>query len=509
MAQVNKIDSNVTGLRIAEEETPGVLPTTPDWIPHEPNSYADFGGEITTIARNPINPDRQRKKGVVTDLNAVGGFQSDLTQTNMQSILQGYLLADLRPKGEEIVTGVVTTDTYEMADTTGFVVGYLVEGQNFDDAANNVLGEITAVVPATSVTVDQLLVNDAAPAADARLVVVGVAGAAGDIDVDAAGTLPTLTSTVLDFTTLGLIPGEWIHVGGDAALSFFPTNAENNGFKRIRSIEATILTFDKSDSAMITEASAADVIRLFFGRVLKNETGTLIVKRTYQQERTLGAPDDTLPAEIQAEYVEGGAPSEFTINLASADKVTVDLNFLGEDHTQVDGPTALKTGNRPDVEEADAFNTSSDFSRIRMAEIVAGEEAPTPLFAFAQELTLIINNNVQQNKALGVLGSCGTTFGTFEVGGSLTAYFSNISAIQAVRNNADITLDFILVKANSGIVVDVPLITLGDGKANVEQDQPILLPLTSEAATAAKIDTALNHTLLMVFFDYLPDLADL
>lgn len=518
MAAVDSIDSNATGLRIAEEVSFGVLPGSPVWNPLEPNSYPEFGGQVTTIARNPINPSRQRKKGVVTDLDATGGFNTDLTQTNLQDPLQGHFFASLRPKGEESVTAVdvdlANPDEYEVASTTGFQLDDLIQGQNFAQLANNALNVVTGLVADTSVEVaDGLLVAEPAPPADARIVVVGHQFQTGEVDIDATGALPRLVraSGVKDFTTFGIIPGEPIFVGGDLTAEEW-VGAENNGLKRVRQVGVDFIEFDKSDAAMTDETGTGLTIRLFFGRVLKNENGTEanfpIVKRSYQLERTLGAPDDAQPTEIQAEYIEGATPGEASFNLQGQDKLTVDLSYIGADRTVIDGPTALKTGSRPALTESDAFNTSSDFSRIKLAQVVPGDEAPLPLFAFSTELTLTINNNLSPNKAIGRLGAFQISAGTFQVGGNITAYFSDVAAVAAVQNNADITLDFFLAKSNSGIAMDVPLITLGDGRPNVAQDEPITLPLSMDAATGASVDPLLDHTLLMVFFDYLPTAAE-
>jgi hypothetical protein len=513
MAQVDTIDSNATGLRYAEELSFKVLPGSPIWIPLEPNSYSDFGGNPTLTPRNPINDSRQRSKGPITDLEVTAGINSDLTQTNLQDLMQGYFFADFRPKGEEIVTLVdvdtANPDEYQVAATAGFKVGDLIQGQNFVEAANNAVNEVVAVVVDTSVEVIDGVLTDETPPADAQIVVIGVkATVADDVDVDATGLFPAYVSATLDWTTLGLSVGELIFVGGDVALSSMVT-AANNGWKRVRTISATRLEIDKSDLPMVDETAGTSLLlEIYFGRVLKNEAAALIIKRFYQLERSLGAPDDTLPAEIQAEYLIGCLPATVNFNIPNSSKLEVDLTWVGGDNETIDGPTVLKTGARPGLEDADGFNTASDFSRIRLAEHTDGVEAPVPLFAFAQELTITINNNVTANKAVGTLGAIGITAGTFEIGGSITAYFANVSSQDAVRNNVDVTLDAILVKNNAGISFDMPLIALGEGRPNVEQDAPITVPLEMAAARGRKIDPAMDHTLMMVFYDFLPNAAD-
>lgn len=511
MAQVNKIDSNITGLAYAEEASLGTLPGSPVWNRLEPNSYDDFGGELTTVAPNPINPSRQRKKGVITDLDASGGFNHNLSFYNVKDLLQGVFFADMREKGREVVTAVdvdtTNPDEYEVAATAGFLTGSLIKGFNFTNSANNGLNVVTAIVTDVSVEVaDGQLVAETPPA-NAYIQVVGYRSASGDIDVDASGDLPKLTSTTLDFTTLGLVVGQWIYVGGDLTANQFST-AANNGFKRVRAIAANELTLDKSVLTMVTEANTTKLVDIYFGDVLRNESGTDIVRRSYHVERTLGAPDDGSPSDIQSEYLRGAIPSEFTINIPTANLVNVDLAFLALSHEQREGGDGPLQSSVVSAQRSDIYNTSSDFSRIKMSTVSDTDEAPTPLFAFITEATLTINNNLSPNKAVGTLGAFDVTAGTFQVSGNITAYFSNVTAIQAVRNNADITLDMAIVKDNQGIVIDIPLVSLGDGRLNVEQDQPITLPLSMDAATAEDVATGMDHTMLLTFFGYLPNAAE-
>lgn len=499
----NKIDSNGTGLRFAEESSPKTLPGTPIWYPLEPNSYNDFGGQLSTVARNPINPSRQRKKGTITDLDASGGFSHDLTQKNLTRLLQGVMFADIREKpttqpmnGTALALTATTATTYTAASGLGvFITNHLLLASGFSVAGNNGLKLISAAA-AGAVTTTGLTVET--PPAAAKLEAVGYEFASATLDVTMVGGFPRLNraSGVVDFTTLGLVPGEWIYLGGDAVGTQF---ANNKGFARVSAVAAGYIDLDKTDWTPQAETGAAKTIRIFFGSVLKNEASAALIKRrTYQVERTLGADANG----TMSEYLVGAVPNELTIDIKQADKVTMDLSFVAVDNEQRTGTQGVKPGTRPVAEVTEAFNTSSDFSRIKLAVVDPASASPLPLFAFSTELSLTLNNNVTPNKAIGTLGAFDTSAGTFEVGGKITAYFADIAAVQAVRNNTDATIDIAMVKNNAGFVFDVPLMSLGDGRLNVEQDQAITLPLDMNAA-----ESKFNHTFLINVFPYLPTIA--
>lgn len=518
---INKQDSNFTGLAYAEEVCFKQLPVLaedgfdPTWYGLEPNSYSDFGGNIASVARAPLDPSRQNKKGTITDLDASGGYNHDfINDLNLLRLLQGFAFADVRQKpttkpwnGAQVVVGAVTAATDKIAlPSTGVafnVPGFIVRNVGYGVAANNGL-HVVVSADADDITVAAApgLTDEANPPDAAYTEVVGYEFDTAEAGITKTGNVLTLTDSGNALATLGLIPGEWIYIGGDGAADA-DSFVNNKGFARIRSIAAGAIVLDDTTFAGATETSTGKKIRIFFGNVIKNEkTPALIKRRSYHFERTLGEGETA----TQAEYLEGAVPNELTLNIPSADKLNVDMSFVAADYTYRSGEVEdeIKSDGEAFVNAAgaDAFNTTSTVVRMKMAILDEDSSFPSPLFGYVTEGNLSINNGITPNKAVGVLGGFDTSAGNFVVGGSLTAYFTTVAAAQAVRNNADVGFNLISAAENAGFVFDIPLLGLGGGRANVEKDQPIMMPLEPMAA-----ESKFNHTLLFNHFPYLPTVA--
>lgn len=524
VCEVVKIDSNITGLSIAEEVCLKQLPVLavdgfdPTWYGQEPNSYSDFGGDLTTVARAPIDPSRQNKKGTVTDLDASGGYNTDFTKSNMTRILQGFFFADAREPASTVpmngpriaITGVTAADkTYTIASGgTNFAAGQLILAAGFANAANNGLKRVTAST-ATTVVVAETVVDEAAPPAGAKFQRVGGELIAGDVSFAVVDGIPSLVSTTTDFSTFpNLFAGKWLFIGGDATANRFVNNV---GFARIKAVSANSITFDDTTWAPVNEAGTGKSIRFFAGISIKNEKlAALIKRRSYQIERTLGeGPEAENPGDQQAEYLIGAVCNELTVNIPQADKINADLTFVACDNTYRSGAAGdenkIKSSTLGTLVSApgeDAFNTSSDIYRIKMAIVDPSTSAPSPLFGFVSEANVSINNGVTPNKAVGVLGAFDTSAANFTVGGSITAYFTSVAAVKAVRANADVGLSIIAASKNAGFIFDIPLLGLGGGRINVEKDAPITVPLEPAGA-----ENPNGYTMLFESFVFLPNVA--
>src|SRR5690606_1482292 len=286
--------------------------------------------------------------------------------------------------------------------------------------ANNGLHVVSSAAAAALVVSSALV--DETPSATATLTKVGHQYASADITVDASGARPALVTAAGDFRELDLVPGESVYVGGDLAAEQL-ADAANNGCKRVYSATQTTLTLDKSELDMITDASGTGkTVRIFTGFALKNEQGSSFFRQFLQFERTLGAPDDAQPTQIQSEYVTGAIASEYTLELPAAGKATASQTYMGQGYETRTGATGVKAGTRPDLPQLDAINTSSDVCRFRVARLSgASDEAPAPLFALIQSCSLTINNSINRGTALGVVGAARFTVGRFACTGNFDA----------------------------------------------------------------------------------------
>ena len=325
------------------------------------------------------------------------------------------------------------------------------------------------------------------------------------------GTLPQLTTTTKTLTELDVSVGDWIYIGGDSAATQF-TTAANNGFARVRTWAANAAELDLHDTTMVAETSSGSkTLQIFFGRVIQNQAEEANQQRhTYQLERTLGEDASGL----QAEYLKGSVIDTVTFNFPLQEKAMAEFSFQALDHEVIDGDgTPLTKSSQSSVTENVAllgeapFNTATDIS-YRMSVFTEGTEAPTPLFAYLESLTCTVSNNVSRVDALGTHGSIDMSYGGLDVGAEPLAIFEDVDALDTIRNVSDVNLNWRLVRSNAGLHFDMPLLTMSSPGVDVATDTPIKMTMTGEGNTGASIDsTALDHTLKITVFPYLPTAA--
>ncbi len=477
----NTTQSNLTGLAIAEETTYKNLPTTPIWTPLEPNEYSDFGGDVTMVARNPIKSDRQLRKGVVTDLEASAAFGMDFTQKTPYSLLPGFMFANWRQQNRGVATAASATAFTTSAIT--FPTNALVFADGFDNSENNGIFKRTGGTT-TSHTVGGLTAESGV---SGTLTLAGVEFGSGVLRITTSGTEATLTAAGFDFSDY-VIPGQWVFVGGDDTSDKFTGTA--NGWYRASKVGTTTMVCDRLPDGLVANNGSGKTIRMFFGDVLKNESDpSNIVCRSYTVERQLGAN--------ALQYVVGCAANQLELAIPTSDKITAALTYTGADSL---GETTKRAGTRLPLPVEDAYNSVSNVTRLRMLN----DETGGALYTFVSEASLNIDNGITGVKAVGTLGSFDMSLGDFKVSGSVSAYFTTIEAVQVVRDNTSVSLDYSMVTNNQGWLIDVPYLTMSDGRPAVEKDKPVTIPLNISGAAHPDF----NHTLLINYFAYLPDLAE-
>ncbi len=298
------------------ESTFGVTPTSPVFKTLRTTS-SGLAINPKTVTSDEIDSNREVKDLILVGYEAGGDVAGELSfgaaDDDLEEALQGTWASkpfrDNAGVADSVITAVTaSTDTYTVNTGAAFVAGHLVYASGFDNAANNGLFVAQTGTSATSVAAPASpgLVDEAVPPGAAVLRVVGFQGATADL---AATTVSGngLTSTALNFTTLGLNVGEWVLVGGAAANTFF-TTAASNGWCRISAISANRLSFDRVPTGFATDTGTGKTIQVFTGDFLKN--GSTQRSNTFERQYLDHSP-------VTYEYIRGQVLDTLAINVPS------------------------------------------------------------------------------------------------------------------------------------------------------------------------------------------------
>jgi len=473
------------------------------WKLVEPNTISSFGPDITTVSRNPISKDRQRKKGTITDLDSAAEFEADLTMEHFIDFSEGFCFATFSgpikfgPQETDDVTAVTGANSFTVDANGDLDEGTLVYSRGFVFPVNNGIHRVDTGSTGTNLLIDgdSALIAEVTPPDKATVEVCGVEGATGDIEIDASGNI---TSTVLDFTTLGLSVGQVLWVGGVDDTDRFGTAAspaDERGFARITAIAATELTVDKKAVVWNADTGTGKTIHLYFGRFVRNVPvdDADYIERSFQFE---GAYPDLESVGVDGyEYSIGNYCNEMAIQLPLTDKATVTFGFVGIDTEPATDTRKTGADSAIDPTQTVAFNTSSDIGRLRITEI-----DETGLTTFFKNITLTLNNNVSPEKVLGTLGAAFMNTGNFDVDIEAQALFTNRDVTAAVRNNTTVTLDFSLRNDDGGLFFDIPSCTLGGGDKEFPENETVLINIPAMAFQDATLGTSIGISL----FGFLP-----
>lgn len=463
------------------------------------SSDGDTGAELTLQERSLRTRSRQNRKGSPINLESQVGYETEVTNSTFDDLIQGFLFAKSTQRissspvnGDTAVTITGSASgTLSVTDTSGFAVGDLIYITGLSEGSNG-LKRITAVPTGTTLTVD---VAVEASVAGATLHHVGFEGGTGDIGLIVTGAIVQLTTADFDFQAMNLRVGQWIYIGGTDASKRFD---QGFGIARIEEIDELVLTLRQVRwKGIVTEPAAAKEIQVFVPDFVRNEDDpTLIVPQSYQFERLLGSDQ----IGIQSEYLIGESPNELTINYAAADSMTAEFAFIGLDSELRNGAEGIKSGTRVTAPKEDALNSADHVNEMIVYIHDDNRLTPDELVGGVEECSITINNNAAYRNRIGKLGAFSISNGNFDVSASIKAYFTTIEALKAIRENADVGFNAFSAFNNQGMIFDIPLMGIS-GQPDTSNES-VELPLEGTAGQNEN-----EYTMSFCKFHYLPNIA--
>ncbi|RUM97914.1 hypothetical protein EET67_09880 [Pseudaminobacter arsenicus] len=481
-------DANRIRVTTVRETSLGETPTTPRMrtarLTGESLQYAPQFVQSQEIRDDRMNADpvkiNETNQGAINfelSFPVDDSPMSDFIRSLMFNPWVNLPLRDNDGTADSVITDIGTVaDTIEFTTGAAFVVGHLVRTTGFTTSANNKLARVTTGGATSLVAAGAGYVAEAAPAAAARVKVVGFEGAAADITALADG----LGSTALDFTTLGLSVGQWIKIGGTGAAYRFATEA-CNGFARVTAIAAGKLTLDNLPTGWAADVGTGKTIRVFAGDQVKNG----VTRTSLTIER--GFMGQTTPTYIaQRGMVVAQAEMNFTSEQVISGSFTIS-GMTGEQST-----TSLD-----DAPEAATTNAimSANVNVGRIAEAGATVASPN----WIRSLQLRANNNLRMISAVGNVGAVDIGVGDLTVELTLETYFGDNAMLAKLLAGTPSNVNARVTKNSQALIMALPRVTYTGGSPSAGQkNSDVMLPLTGMVS----VDELTNAQLIFDRLEY-------
>lgn len=475
-------DSNRLRLTAIRETTLGVTPSpTPRMrtarILSETLAYSP-----TFVDSEELRDDRMNSDPIKVNETVGGAIQFEFSYPVDNSVASEFLRSlaynpwsntptrDNDGVADSAITDVTaSSDTYTVTSGAAFAEGQLVRATGFGVAGNNGVFRAQSGSGATAVVAPSSpgLADEAAPAAAARLKVVGFEGASGDITALADG----LGSTSLDFTTLGIVPGMWVKIGGAADASTFAflvsagAAARSGAWARVVAVAATKLTLDNLPSGWTTDSGTSKTIRVFFGDQIKNG----VTRSSLTIEK--GFMGQAVPTYVA---MRGMVVGQGDFNITTEQKITGSFTLQGttgsQDTTSLDATPDAAPGN-PIM--------AANVNVGRIAESGVAMSAPN----WVRSLTISINNNLRAITAADSMGSVDIGAGEVAVTGTLETYFGSNALYAKLLAGTVGNINSRVVKDGQAVVFAVPRATFTGGNPSAGgKNQDVMLPMEFRAS---------------------------
>lgn len=266
--------------------------------------------------------------------------------------------------------------------------------------------------------------------------------------------------------------GDWIEVRG------FSTNANNNGYFKVASVDANNINVEGTP---LTAETAGDTVTVKQWPVIEN--GTTFKSHSIEKDFS----DDT-GSNFAYTILTGLGVDQWTLNIAADQIITGTFSFVGKDEDR--GTSSAGTGNT-------AATTTSVFNGIdNVKQVKLGATAFDIVSA-----TMTLQNNLRARLQVGSLGAISIGSGVCSISGTLQAYFENANEAEIDKYH-DFTLtdlSFVIEDgSNQGYIFDFPAIKLTAGRiVSGGQNQDIMMDFQWQA----RLDPTDGVTLRIAKFD--------